>query len=87
MNRTPRLSFGLRRRVRASVAAFSLVEVALSIGLLATAFIPLLALMPSGLSGFRRAIDLSVCTQIAQRVINDARQMDFDLLIDRAALQ
>lgn len=78
---------GLRRRGYARLEAFSLVEVALAIGLLATAFIPLIALMPAGLSGFRKAIDLSVCTQIAQRVVDDARQMDFDLLIDREAFR
>src|SRR6266436_9153038 len=80
------------RRVRAlsirrRTAGFTLVEMALTVGLLATAFIPLIALLPSGMHNFRRAMNLSIVTQIAQRVLGDAQQADFDLLVDRARLR
>ncbi len=70
----------------ANSAGFSLVEVALAIGVVAFAFVGLLALLPAGLTTFRRAIDTSMSAQIAQRVINDAQQSDFDVLIDEKAL-
>ena len=63
-------------------AGFTLVEVALAIGIVAFAFVALLALLPAGQTAFRRAIDLSTCGQIAQRVINEAQQTDFKQLID-----
>ncbi len=63
-------------------AAFSLVEIALVVAVLATAVIPLVALLPTGLKNFRGAMNQSVCAQIAQRVVNDAAQADFDTLVD-----
>lgn len=68
-------------------AGFSLVEIALVVGVLAVAFVPLFGLLPAGLTNFRGAMNISVCTQIAQRVVNDAAQADFDTLIDRQNLQ
>jgi uncharacterized protein (TIGR02598 family) len=38
---------------------FSLIEVAISLGIVAFAFVALLGVMPSGLSSFRTAIDSS----------------------------
>jgi uncharacterized protein (TIGR02598 family) len=61
---------------------FSLVEVVLSIGIVAFAFVSVLGMIPTGLSTFRQAMDTSVGSQIAQRVINDALQTDFDVLVD-----
>lgn len=58
-------------------AAFSLVEVVMAIGIVAFAFISVLGMIPTGLSTFRQAMNTSVGSQIAQRVINDAQQMDF----------
>jgi hypothetical protein len=66
--------------------AFSLVEVALALGVLAIALVAVFALMPSGLSNFRTAMDTSVTAQIAQRVMQDAQQAEFDQLIDRKNL-
>ncbi len=67
-------------------AGFSLVEVALAIGIVAFAFVALLALLPAGLTTFRRALDISICTQIAQRIVSEAQQADFDVLTDRVNL-
>lgn len=76
----------IRSSHRSRRGGFSLVEISLVVGLIAVAFIPLVALMPSGLKKFRGAMNFSICAQIAQRVINDATQADFDTLIDRADL-
>jgi type II secretory pathway pseudopilin PulG len=62
---------------------FSLVEVALAIAVIAFAFVALLSLLPAGLTTFRRALDISICTQIAQRIVADAQGADFDLVVDR----
>lgn len=63
-------------------AGFTLVEVTLALGIVAFAFLALLALLPAGNVAFRRAIDLAVCGQIAQRVISDCQNADFDTLTD-----
>ena len=67
-------------------AGFSLVEVALAIAVIAFAFVALLALLPAGLTTFRRALDISICTEIAQRIVSDAQGADFDNVTDRAHL-
>ena len=61
---------------------FSLVEVTLAIGIVAFAFVALFALIPVGLTTFRQAMDTSVGAQIVQRVVSDAEQTDFDLLVN-----
>jgi uncharacterized protein (TIGR02598 family) len=66
--------------------AFSLVEVVLAIGVVAFAFVAILGLLPAGMTQFRQAIDTTVCAQIAQRVIGDAQQTEFDTLIDKQNL-
>lgn len=60
--------------------AFSLVEVVLAIGVVSFAFVAILGLLPAGMSQFRKAIDTSVAADIAQRVIDDAQQTDWDTL-------
>lgn len=65
-------------------AAFSLIETTLAIGIVAFAFVALMGLLPVGLTTFRRAIDTSVGSQIFQRVMTDAEQTDFDVLIGQA---
>ena len=67
-------------RSRSGSAAFSLVEVTLAIGIVAFAFVSVFGLLPSGLHVFRSAIDVSVQTQIVQRLVADAQQTDFDTL-------
>src|SRR4051812_20667830 len=49
-----------------SRAAFSLVEVALAIGIIAFAFVALLGLIPTGLTTFKNAIDKTNETLIVQ---------------------
>src|SRR5947207_4035315 len=66
--------------------AFSLIEVVLAVGVVAFAFVAILGLIPAGMSQFRQAIDTSVCSQIAQRVINDSQETDFTTLIDEKNL-
>jgi uncharacterized protein (TIGR02598 family) len=66
---------GLRR------AGFSLVEVTLAIGVVAFAFVALFALLPGGMTTFRRTIELGVCSQIAQQVISDLQQTEFARLV------
>ena len=63
-------------------AGFTLVEVTFALGIVAFAFLALLALLPAGNVAFRRAIDLAVCGQIAQRIISDCQNADFDKLTD-----
>lgn len=61
-------------------AAFSLIEVTLAIGIVASAFLAVFGLIPAGMNTFRAAMDASVGAQIAQRVINEAQQTDFNVL-------
>ena len=67
----------MRRRAR---GAFSLVEVALALGIVSFAFVGLFGLLPAGLSLFHQAMDNSVGSQIVQRLVNEAQQTDFPTL-------
>lgn len=58
----------------------------MAIGVVAFAFVAILGLLPAGMTQFRQAVDTTVCAQIAQRVIGDAQQTEFDTLIDAANL-
>ena len=60
---------------------FSLVEVVLALAVVAFAFVAILGLIPAGMNTFRQAINISVCSQIGQKVIADAFQADFDTLM------
>ena len=62
-------------------AAFSLVEVTVAIGIVAFAFVAIFALLPTGMRVFRQSINTTVTSQIAQRILNDAQQTDFEALI------
>jgi uncharacterized protein (TIGR02598 family) len=64
------------------VGGFSLVEVSVAIGIVAFAFVALFALLPQGASTFRKTIEVGVSSQIAQKVISDLQQMEFDELVD-----
>jgi len=77
----------LSRRSSHRQRAFSLVEVVLAIGVVAFAFVALLGLLPAGMSQFRKAIDTTVATQIAQRIIDDCQQTDFDVLTQSSISQ
>jgi len=69
---------------RFAQSGFSLVEVTLAIGIVAFAFVALFALLPQGMSQFRRTMETTLSTQIAQRVITDAQQTEFAKLIDES---
>jgi uncharacterized protein (TIGR02598 family) len=68
-----------RRRKRC--AAFSLIEIALALGVLSFGFLATFGLIPVGMGTFRQAMDTSIGSEIVQRVLNDARQTDFNDLI------
>ena len=85
LSASPASGFRLASRgSRASRSGFSLVEVTLAIGIVAFAFVALFALLPQGMSQFRRTMETTLSTQIAQRVITDAQQTDFAKLVDDA---
>jgi len=60
---------------------FSLIEVALSIGVVSFAFVSLFALLPAGLTTFRQTVDTMVTSQVVGRIINEAQQTDYPDLI------
>jgi uncharacterized protein (TIGR02598 family) len=55
--------------------------VIIAISVVAFGFIAILGLLPKGLTTFRSAMDNSLGAQIAQKVLNDSQQQDFDTLI------
>lgn len=69
------------RRARNALAAFTLVEITIAIGIVAFAFISVVGMIPTGLNSFHQAMDASIRSQIAQRVLNDVQQTDFSQLI------
>ncbi len=66
--------------LKAPTGGFSLVEVTLAIGIISFAFLSLLALLPVGLKSIDGAINMTVGSQIIQRIVDDAGQKDFDIL-------
>lgn len=69
---------------RAFFAAFSLVEVTLAIGIVGSAVVVVVGLFSPGMSTFRQAMNTSVGGQIAQQLISEAQQTDFDVLTTAA---
>src|SRR4051812_19593 len=61
---------------------FSLVEVALAIGIIAFAFVSLFALVPTGLTTFRSAIDTANETWIMQGINSMVQTTDFAKIDD-----
>lgn len=61
-------------------AAFSLIEVVISLGIIAFAFVGLMGLIPPGLSNLDLAIDATVESQILQHISGVARQSTFTAL-------
>ncbi len=72
--------FDQRRRRSRSTAGFSLVEVVIALGVVAFALIPLMGLVPMGLSTSRLAIDTTVEAQIIQYMTDQAQQSNFSAL-------
>lgn len=63
---------------------FSLVEVALALGIFVFCFVALIGLLPVGLDIFRTAMDASASAQIFERIAADAELADFDTLLAAA---
>lgn len=63
-------------------AGFSLVEVAMSIGIIAFAFVALFALVPTGLTTFRESIDMSNETWIMQNMNSMVQTTEFRRIED-----
>jgi prepilin-type N-terminal cleavage/methylation domain-containing protein len=91
MTPTPSLSARPRRakprivrvpRIRKTHRGFSLTEVAVAIAVIAFAVVVLVALIPTSLEAFRKAIDSTVTAQIAQRIISEAQETDFEFLVN-----
>jgi uncharacterized protein (TIGR02598 family) len=61
-------------------------EVVLAVAVTSFGCVSLLGLLPAGLDTFGSAMDNSIRGQIAQRLINDAKQTDFDVLNSGALL-
>jgi uncharacterized protein (TIGR02598 family) len=55
---------------------FSLIEMVLAIGVIAFAFLSLLALLPAGMSNFRDSNDRSIGTWINQQIVGELQQTD-----------
>lgn len=66
---------------------FSLVEVAMALMIVAVAFVPLLGLIPVGLSAARTAMDQTLASQIVQEIGNEAQQSDFDEVVSSTSLR
>src|SRR5687767_6185048 len=67
---------------RSDSSGFSLVEVAMSIGIIAFAFVALFALVPTGLTTFRESIDISNETWIMQNMNSMVQTTDFRKIED-----
>lgn len=68
------------------IQGFSLIEVAIAVGILAVSLVALLGLLPGGMTTFRKAMDTSITAQISQRILHDMEQAEFDEVIDAANL-
>jgi type II secretory pathway pseudopilin PulG len=66
--------------------AFSLVEIALALAILAVALVSLLALMPAGVGNHQKAMDLTITSQIGQAILAEAQQTEFSDLVDLRGL-
>jgi uncharacterized protein (TIGR02598 family) len=64
-------------------AGFSLIEITLSIGIIAFAFVALLGLLPTGMAVFRDAMDTSVTAQISQRIAGEIQETEFSSLLSQ----
>lgn len=69
------------RGCHARQSGFSLVEVAVALGIVAFGMMAVFGLLPAGMDTFRQSINTTVSSQILQKVINEAQETDFDQLI------
>jgi len=69
------------RRFRGGKRGFSLVEVTIALGVTAFALVALFGMLPTGLNLFRSSMDVSVKSQIAQQLVSEAMQTDFETIL------
>ena len=69
-----------RHRPWCPESGFSLIEVMMAIGIVAFAIIPVMGLLPTGLSINRQAIEATVSSQIVSRISQELAQSDFSSL-------
>ncbi|TLD71273.1 Verru_Chthon cassette protein B [Phragmitibacter flavus] len=63
-----------------TLKGFTLVEVALAMGILSFAFVAIFGMLPIGLDVSRRTVDAMMVGQITQKLANEAQQADFSVL-------
>ena len=66
--------------LRSSSAGFSLVEVAMSVGIMGFAFVAILGLVPVALTSFRDTKTAGISSQISQQIIAEAQVAPFSAL-------
>jgi len=81
-----RSSAGMPSLERRTVKGFSLVESVLALGIVAFAFVGLVGLLPTGMSTFRKSMDISMAAHISQRVFDDLQQSEFDTVLQDAGM-
>lgn len=59
---------------------FSLVEIVVALGIVSVGLVGILGLLPAGLGVFRQSVNMTVQSQIAQQIINDAQLTPYDKL-------
>jgi len=69
-----------RKDFRHNRKGFSLVEVAMAIGILGFVMVTLIGLLPAGLSSFKQAMGNTIESQIVQNVSNDLLLSNFSVL-------
>ncbi len=76
--------FSARRRLKS--AGFSLVEVSLAIGIMGFAFVAIFGLVPVGLSNFRQAKNVSVASEISERIFSELQDTPFTKLTNNGTV-
>ena len=76
-----------RRTARASSAAFSLIEVAMAVGIMGFAFVAILGLVPVALTSFRDAKNTGVSSQVSEQIIAQAQVAPFTALTQSSGNQ
>lgn len=78
--------FGLFSRSAGSCgkpAGFSLVEVTIAMGIVSFGLVTLFSLLPVGLNQFREAMNANISSRIAQRLLHEALQTDYSVLVEK----
>lgn len=71
---------GWRRSGSARMAAFSLIEVTLAVGIMGFAFVAILGMVPVGLKNYRETKNTAVSSQIAQQILSQVQVAPYSQL-------